>query len=300
MMFWIGWSSSVSNRRSRLVTIPTTRQPGATTGSPEMRCCWVSFSTSRTVMSSEIVIGSLTMPLSKRLTFVTSAACARGDMFLWMMPIPPSWAMAIASRASVTVSMAEDTTGMLRPMLRVSRVLRLTSRGRTVEWAGTRRTSSKVKAFSTTRMSYPFRTKPALYAGGCKPPTNPCVSRLTLQRKTRKLPRPPASRNVRKTMSLKYCAAVLLLIAPGFAGAQINKCLDAGGKVVAYGSECPAGTRPEATNIKNQPSAAPAPSQKSAADLDAEFRKRRVQQQESAAEAQKKSADAADRKRACE
>ena len=101
-------------------------------------------------------------------------------------------------------------------------------------------------------------------------------------------------------MSLKYCAAVLLLIAPGFAGAQINKCLDAGGKVVAYGSECPAGTRPEATNIKNQPAAAPAPSQKSAADLDAEFRKRRVQQQESAAEAQKKSADAADRKRACE
>src|SRR5688572_11730766 len=189
MMFWIGWSSSVSNRRSRLVTIPTTRQPGATTGSPEMRCCWVSFSTSRTVMSSEIVIGSLTMPLSKRLTFVTSAACARGDMFLWMMPIPPSWAMAIASRASVTVSMADDTTGMLRPMPRVNRVLRLTSRGRTVEWAGTRRTSSKVKAFSTTRMSYPFRTKPALYAGGCKPPTNPCVSRLTLQRKTRKLPR---------------------------------------------------------------------------------------------------------------
>ena len=46
--------------------------------------------------------------------------------------------------------------------LRVRRVLRETSRGRTREWAGTSRTSSKVSAFWTTRM---FSTrKAALYA----------------------------------------------------------------------------------------------------------------------------------------
>ena len=59
-----------------------------------------------------MVIGSFTTPLSKRLTFATSAACALGDMFLWTMPMPPSWAMAIARRASVTVSIAADSSGM--------------------------------------------------------------------------------------------------------------------------------------------------------------------------------------------
>ena len=48
------------------------------------------------------VIGSLTTPLSKRLTLATSAAWAFRGMFLCTMPIPPSWAMAMARRASVT------------------------------------------------------------------------------------------------------------------------------------------------------------------------------------------------------
>ena len=76
MMFATGWSRLVSKRRSRLVTMPTTRLP-STTGSPEIRCCWVSASTSRTDIVGGIVIGSLTTPLSKRLTFATSAACSR-------------------------------------------------------------------------------------------------------------------------------------------------------------------------------------------------------------------------------
>ena len=38
------------------------------------------------------------------------------------MPMPPSWAMAIARRASVTVSIAADTSGRFRRMLRVRRV----------------------------------------------------------------------------------------------------------------------------------------------------------------------------------
>src|SRR5471030_2097235 len=66
--------------------------------------------------------------------------------------MPPSCAMAIARRDSVTVSMAADTSGILRVIVRVSLVFRLTSRGRIVEWAGISRTSSKVRAFWTTRI----------------------------------------------------------------------------------------------------------------------------------------------------
>ena len=39
-----------------------------------------------------------------------------------MMPMPPSRASAIASRASVTVSIAAETSGMLSSIERVSRV----------------------------------------------------------------------------------------------------------------------------------------------------------------------------------
>jgi hypothetical protein len=52
--------------------------------------------------------------------------------------------MQIAVRASVTVSMAALTKGMFRAILRDKRVVRSTSRGMTVEWAGRSITSSKV------------------------------------------------------------------------------------------------------------------------------------------------------------
>ena len=39
-----------------------------------------------------------------------------------MTPMPPACAIAIASRASVTVSMAEETIGRLSRIVRVSRV----------------------------------------------------------------------------------------------------------------------------------------------------------------------------------
>src|SRR5436853_24235 len=60
--------------------------------------------------------------------------------------------MAIASRDSVTVSIAAESNGILRAIFRVRRVARLTSRGTTAEYAGTRRTSSKVSALQTTRI----------------------------------------------------------------------------------------------------------------------------------------------------
>jgi hypothetical protein len=64
----------------------------------------------------------------------------------WMTPMPPACAMAIARRASVTVSMAEEMIGMLSEMERVSRVLMSTALGMTSEWPGVSRTSSKVRA----------------------------------------------------------------------------------------------------------------------------------------------------------
>src|SRR3954469_10796323 len=83
--------------------------------------------------------------------------------------MPPSRAMAMASRASVTVSMAADTSGMFNSRLRLTRVLREASRGRTRECAGRRRTSSKVSAFWITRMF--SARKATLYARRpCPPP----------------------------------------------------------------------------------------------------------------------------------
>ena len=82
MMFFTGWSSSVSKRRSRLVTMPTTLPPFFTTGKPEILWLCCSAITSRTVMSGGMVIGSRSTPDSKRFTLATSAACAAGERFL--------------------------------------------------------------------------------------------------------------------------------------------------------------------------------------------------------------------------
>ena len=97
---------------------------------------------------------------------------------------------------------------------------------------------------------------------------------------------------------MKTIVAVLLMTLPGIALAQINKCLDASGKAVAYAAECPAGTRSEATNIRNKPGAS-APAEKSLAERDADFRKRQMEKQEADAKAAKSGAEAAQRKQAC-
>ena len=76
--------------------------------------------------------------------------------------MPPSCAMAMARRASVTVSMAADTSGRFRLMLRESRVARLVSRGKTCEYAGTSNTSSKVSALPSRRMLNGSRPKTEL------------------------------------------------------------------------------------------------------------------------------------------
>ncbi len=63
-----------------------------------------------------------------------------------MMPMPPSWAIAMANRASVTVSIAAEMSGICKAMRRESAVLSSVSRGKTLEYAGTSKTSSKVSA----------------------------------------------------------------------------------------------------------------------------------------------------------
>lgn len=107
-------------------------------------------------------------------------------------------------------------------------------------------------------------------------------------------------------ISIAVFGVAVLAAAP--VGAQVNKCVDRAGKVVGYGSECPAGTRSEATNIRNTPSApatgtassASASTGNSIAEQEAGFRKRQMEKQESQAKADKLAADQQARTQACD
>ena len=87
-------------------------------------------------------MGSWIIPLSERFTRRTNAACCSGITFLCSTPTPPERAIAMAMLASVTVSIAAETSGMLTVMLRVMRERVEASRGITDERAGTSSTSS--------------------------------------------------------------------------------------------------------------------------------------------------------------
>ena len=104
---------------------------------------------------------------------------------------------------------------------------------------------------------------------------------------------------------MKTLVALALMLASATAAAQINKCMDKGGKVVGYGTECPAGTRSEPSGVKSSPapsSGAPAAASqpKSTAEKDADFRKRQMEKQEAEAKSQKKGAEAERRSQTCE
>jgi hypothetical protein len=100
------------------------------------------------------------------------------------------------------------------------------------------------------------------------------------------------------TRSIGALAALLLSLVCLPAAGQVNKCLDKEGKVVAYASECPPGTRTEPTGIRNAPSASGA--QKSLAERDADFRKRQLEQKEAAQKSEKTAAEQRERAQACE
>ena len=67
-----------------------------------------------------MVTGLITMPDSNFLTVRTWAACSSGVMFLWITPMPPCCDMAMAIALSVTVSIAEASSGMFSEIVRVS------------------------------------------------------------------------------------------------------------------------------------------------------------------------------------
>ncbi len=137
---------SVTNRMSRLVTMPTSTPSGLVTGTPEIRYRAHSSSTSATVASGPQVTGLVIMPASDRLTVSTCCACSSAERLRCSTPTPPMRAMAMAIRASVTVSMAEETSGTFSVIWRVSRAVVSASLGITSECAGSSSTSSKVRA----------------------------------------------------------------------------------------------------------------------------------------------------------
>jgi hypothetical protein len=142
---------SVSNRMSRLVTIPSSIPESSTTGTPEMRYWPHSASASPIEASGPIVIGCATMPASDRLTRSTCWAWSSIDRLRCRTPRPPWRAMAIAIRASVTVSIALDSSGILTSMRLERRVVVSTSLGMTSDAPGNSRTSSKVRASGMER-----------------------------------------------------------------------------------------------------------------------------------------------------
>ncbi len=149
-----GWSMCSAKRTSRWVRMPTSFPDfelpfgplSATTGRPLIPLAFMIASASPSVASGGMVTGFITMPLSKRFTCRTLSACSSGVRLRCTTPRPPACAMAMARRASVTVSIAEETIGRLRLMDRVRRVRRSVSAGSTSEWPGRISTSSKVSA----------------------------------------------------------------------------------------------------------------------------------------------------------
>ncbi len=79
------------------------------------------------------MIGSTIIPDSERLTLSTSEAWSAIGRLRCRIPIPPCWASAIANRASVTVSIAAETSGIRSEIPRVRRVWVSTSLGMTSE-----------------------------------------------------------------------------------------------------------------------------------------------------------------------
>lgn len=94
---------------------------------------------------------------------------------------------------------------------------------------------------------------------------------------------------------------IMMLLAATAAQAQLMKCVGKDGRV-EYANQCPPGTKEQPTGIKSTAPAASssAAPQKSLAERDAEFRKRQMEKQEADAKDAKKTAEDAQRKRACD
>lgn len=99
---------------------------------------------------------------------------------------------------------------------------------------------------------------------------------------------------------VKKTIGVILVLLSGTVYGQLYKCVGPSGNV-EYASVCPPGTRQQDTGIRNTPGAGTAAApQKSVAERDADFRKRQMEKQETAAKQEKKSAEEEQHQRSCE
>ena len=102
---------------------------------------------------------------------------------------------------------------------------------------------------------------------------------------------------------MNIVVAFLFLIASFAAHGQLLKCVAKDGKV-EYAAQCPPGTKELQTGIKSAPGGGPAPAaksqQKSLAEMDADFKKRRTEQTEAQAKQEKEVGEKEQRQRACE
>ena len=92
--------------------MPTSTSLASVIGTPLMWYVRIRSSASETSASGGSVTGSTIIPDSLRFTLSTSATWSSIERFRWMIPMPPSRASAIARRASVTVSIAAETSGI--------------------------------------------------------------------------------------------------------------------------------------------------------------------------------------------
>lgn len=103
---------------------------------------------------------------------------------------------------------------------------------------------------------------------------------------------------------MKAAIAFLVLLVPFAAHGQLLKCTGMDGRV-EYATQCPPGTQEQQTGIKSTregPSSSGAAStqQKSIAEREAEFRKRQIEGAEARQKEEKKTAEAAQQREACE
>ena len=102
---------------------------------------------------------------------------------------------------------------------------------------------------------------------------------------------------------MKTILALVMMLLSATAYGQLVKCVSKDGKV-EYANNCPPGTTEHQTGIRSSgggsSSASTAPQQKSLAERDADFKKRQIEQQEASQKDAKSSAEAAQKKEACD
>jgi hypothetical protein len=104
---------------------------------------------------------------------------------------------------------------------------------------------------------------------------------------------------------VKYVIAIIAMLAPLAAQAQLLKCIGKDGRV-EYAAACPSGSKEQQTGIRNtkEGPATSAPASKgtgpkSVAEQEAEFKKRQVEKGETAAKQEKETAEKAQKAQAC-